>query len=139
MSLVELLDVDKDLKKIKVSGIDLVDGTPLLDIKPYIYEYDSILSRQPSWVTKSMEPPLEVSWHPETLTIKNKIPKDLQLLIEESLAFDIRNQTDKEKPNKLFKVLIGDWDISFTSYSGQLEIVNLAPLSSHLNSIGRRT
>lgn len=28
-------------RSVKLSGVDLVDGTPVLDIKPYVPEYDS--------------------------------------------------------------------------------------------------
>jgi tRNA-Thr(GGU) m(6)t(6)A37 methyltransferase TsaA len=38
---------------LKVMGLDAVDGTPVLDIKPYIPGYDSPTKAQtPSWVTK---------------------------------------------------------------------------------------
>jgi len=38
MSLVELVNVEKNYVTIK--GVDIVDGTPLLDIKPYIPQFD---------------------------------------------------------------------------------------------------
>ena len=38
MSLVELVNVEKNCVTIK--GVDIVDGTPLLDIKPYIPQFD---------------------------------------------------------------------------------------------------
>jgi len=35
-----------------LSGIDLIDGTPVLDIKPYIPDYDSVTdAKVPSWMT----------------------------------------------------------------------------------------
>ena len=38
---------------IKVSGLDAIDGTPVLDIKPYIPGYDSPTeAKTPSWVTR---------------------------------------------------------------------------------------
>jgi tRNA (adenine37-N6)-methyltransferase len=33
-----------------VSGIDVLDGTPLLDIKPYIHRFDAIDSANDGWV-----------------------------------------------------------------------------------------
>lgn len=35
-----------------VNGIDLLDGTPVLDIKPYIPAFDSIPAAVSGWVTK---------------------------------------------------------------------------------------
>ena len=37
---------------LKVKGLDAIDGTPLIDIKPYRPGYDSVAdARVPSWVT----------------------------------------------------------------------------------------
>ena len=37
---------------LKVEGLDALDGTPVLDIKPYIPRYDSVAnSKVPPWVT----------------------------------------------------------------------------------------
>ena len=40
LSIVELVDVKRNIVTIK--GIDILDGTPLLDIKPYIENFDKI-------------------------------------------------------------------------------------------------
>jgi len=38
---------------LKVEGLDAIDGTPIIDIKPYIPEYDSPANAKvPPWVTK---------------------------------------------------------------------------------------
>ena len=38
-----------------LSGVDLLDGTPVLDIKPYIPEYDSVPEATvPNWVDEPM-------------------------------------------------------------------------------------
>ena len=39
--------------KIKVKGLDVLDGTPILDIKPYWPQYDKVIKEKiPSWVNK---------------------------------------------------------------------------------------
>jgi len=39
--------------KIKVKGLDVLDGTPILDIKPYWPQYDKVVKEKiPSWVNK---------------------------------------------------------------------------------------
>jgi tRNA-Thr(GGU) m(6)t(6)A37 methyltransferase TsaA len=38
---------------LKVKGLDAIDGTPVIDIKPYIPGYDSVRkAKAPSWVDK---------------------------------------------------------------------------------------
>ena len=47
-TVVELLEIDGD--EIDVRGLDLVVGTPILDVKPYIAFYDSFHDAQiPAW------------------------------------------------------------------------------------------
>jgi tRNA-Thr(GGU) m(6)t(6)A37 methyltransferase TsaA len=41
---------------LKVQGLDAIDGTPVLDIKPYFPQYDNIPdSSTPEWVNRLME------------------------------------------------------------------------------------
>jgi tRNA-Thr(GGU) m(6)t(6)A37 methyltransferase TsaA len=38
---------------LKVRGLDAIDGSPVLDIKPYIPGYDSVKgARVPAWMTR---------------------------------------------------------------------------------------
>jgi len=51
MSVVEMLDFSADNGKIVVKGLDALDGTPIIDIKPYIPNFDSCHEAQtPDWV-----------------------------------------------------------------------------------------
>lgn len=47
MSAVRLLRVHEDC--LEVADIDVIDGTPLLDIKPYVPEFDSYPSSKAGW------------------------------------------------------------------------------------------
>ena len=39
--------------KIKVKGLDILDGTPILDVKPYWPQYDKVVREKiPRWVNK---------------------------------------------------------------------------------------
>ena len=42
--------------RIDVSGLDLLDGTPVLDLKPYIPAYDSFPDARAGWVDALVEP-----------------------------------------------------------------------------------
>jgi tRNA-Thr(GGU) m(6)t(6)A37 methyltransferase TsaA len=41
--------------KIFIEGIDVLDGTPLLDIKPYIKEFDAVKESTSGWLQASAE------------------------------------------------------------------------------------
>ena len=49
VSVVPLVGIDKG--RLRVRGLDAIDGTPVLDVKPYIPYYDSVPSaRVPAWI-----------------------------------------------------------------------------------------
>jgi tRNA (adenine37-N6)-methyltransferase len=47
LSVVRLLERQDNV--LLVSGIDVMDGTPLLDIKPYMPRYDAVESASMGW------------------------------------------------------------------------------------------
>ncbi len=51
LSVVKLLRVDGN--RVKTTGLDVFDGTPLLDIKPYIKDLDSKADANYGWVEKT--------------------------------------------------------------------------------------
>lgn len=53
MTAVEILSVTEDTLTVK--GLDAVDGTPVLDIKPYFPVYDKRDAKVPEWVNRLME------------------------------------------------------------------------------------
>ncbi|MBQ9887597.1 MAG: tRNA (N6-threonylcarbamoyladenosine(37)-N6)-methyltransferase TrmO [Lachnospiraceae bacterium] len=53
MTSVQIVSVDE--KSITVKGLDAIDGTPVLDIKPYYPVYDKKDAVVPEWVTRLME------------------------------------------------------------------------------------
>ena len=51
ISTTEIISVKDNI--IKVKGLDVIDNTPILDIKPYTPQYDSALNAKvPEWVDK---------------------------------------------------------------------------------------
>lgn len=51
LSVVKLKNVNGN--KITVEGIDVLDGTPLLDIKPYIEKFDAVTESTSGWMQAS--------------------------------------------------------------------------------------
>ena len=49
LAVVELLECDREAGTLTVMGIDCLDRTPLLDIKPYFASTDSIAEAQVGW------------------------------------------------------------------------------------------
>ncbi|KAK4604964.1 hypothetical protein RGQ29_013150 [Quercus rubra] len=96
-----------------LSGVDLVDGTPVLDIKPYLPYCDSIEgARVPKWVSEdNLLAVASVSFSedfPYTLaecwvkTEKKSLyasPDEFQSLIKQVLSWDIRSLAQRNRPH----------------------------------------
>lgn len=99
LSRVKLDRVDYETKTLYLSGIDLLEGTEILDVKPY-HPADSLDSPAiPTWMQQAPHHPLEVTWSPAALQqLENALPKlefydnlvDVQEAIGQSLAGDPR-------------------------------------------------
>lgn len=54
MSCVRLVSIEETM--LHVSEIDILDGTPLLDIKPYVPDYDAYPDSQAGWLDHAPKP-----------------------------------------------------------------------------------
>jgi len=53
LSIVRLTSITENL--IEFTGADMIDGTPLLDIKPYVEQFDHVSEPTSGWVKASLE------------------------------------------------------------------------------------
>ena len=53
ISVVRLLTVAGAV--LEIAGLDLVDGTPVLDVKPYVPEFDSVSAERTGWLTDAAQ------------------------------------------------------------------------------------
>lgn len=108
-----------------LSGIDLVHGTPILDVKPYIPRYDSLPdARAPDWINVD-QPPLAVVFTPEADEGFRALEKELRFFkrweevrqtAAETLSQDIRAQYLKteEREGALLGVCIDTLNILYS-------------------------
>lgn len=46
----------RDKNRLVVQGLDAIDGTPVVDVKPYVPNYDTVVTpRVPEWVARLMQ------------------------------------------------------------------------------------
>jgi tRNA (adenine37-N6)-methyltransferase len=46
----------RDKNRLVVQGLDAIDGTPVVDVKPYVPNYDTVVKpRVPEWVARLMQ------------------------------------------------------------------------------------
>ena len=53
LSVVRLVDIEKN--RLSIRNVDIVDGTPLLDIKPYVPEFDNQKAEKIGWLSDKID------------------------------------------------------------------------------------
>jgi len=116
-------------RKVFVSGHDLLEGSLILDIKPYIPYADSFPEAKTGWLKK--EAGFTVFFQGETLTmlewLKSKTQIDFKQIIENQLAYEPTNSKTKrvKKTDKGFVFSIRTWRFEFVLKGGVVSITSV--------------
>ena len=114
------VEVDPQLGPVlHVSGADMMDGTPIYDIKPYIAYTDSHPEAVSAFASKPAEYLLEVDF-PEALL--NKVQPDLRESLIEVLAHDPRPQYHDD-PERVYGMAFGGLEVRFRVEKTRLIVV----------------
>lgn len=113
LSVVKFEKIDYLEKEIRleVSGVDLVDGTPIFDIKPYVPYSDRIDAKSPF----EKQETLAVVWNCEKVSEWS--------LIEKVIALDPRPQHDKDSTEE-YGVSVAGFNVRFRFLVSHFEIVS---------------
>ncbi|WP_280553158.1 tRNA (N6-threonylcarbamoyladenosine(37)-N6)-methyltransferase TrmO [Halomonas sp. 25-S5] len=135
LSLVELVDIDTTRGvRLRLRGADLVDGTPVLDIKPYLPWAEA---RPEAHAGFAPEPPptLAVSLSPEAEAVLAERPDGdaLSELIRQVLAQDPRPAYRSGAEARVYGVRLRDVDVRFQARidatgETRLEVVQIASI-----------
>ena len=106
---------------IYVSGADLMDGTPIYDIKPYLPYADAHPEARGGFAPAAKET-IRVECAPELL---ESVPERQRAALLGVLAQDPRPQY-QDDPARVYGMSFGGWDVKFRVRSGTLEVVSLA-------------
>jgi hypothetical protein len=118
MSVVEFAAVSYHNKQLSLSvkGIDLLDGTPILDIKPYVPYADNILQASGGMAQYSpdlMDVTFTEQANEQLKKIKHLYPT-LTLIIQEVLSQDPRPAYHKNsQPDKIYGMTLYDLNIQW--------------------------
>ncbi len=124
LSSVKLEKVEIDPKFgpiLHVSGADLMDGTPIYDIKPYIAYTDSHPEAVSGFATTPAEFLLEVVF-PESLL--QKVPESQRKSLTDVLAHDPRPQY-QDDPDRIYGMAFGGMEVKFKVEERLLTVVEV--------------
>lgn len=113
-----------------LSGLDLLDGTPVIDIKPYV-PYADIVSSARNAIADAPPAALPVHWTDEALRQAHahalRLGQPVRELIEQCLAQDPRPAYQKPPPERRYGVRLWDLDVHWHYPSdGEIRVLDLA-------------
>lgn len=123
----EAVHTDKPVH-LKVSGLDLLDGTPIVDIKPYVSYSDSVPDAQSGFAPHAPEHTQEIIFSEETRAIlKTRTnAKADEELIRQVLALDPRPAyKHKQKQQRRYGMLLGDYEVKWEVEGNRTLVVEL--------------
>ncbi|MBE6771273.1 MAG: tRNA (N6-threonylcarbamoyladenosine(37)-N6)-methyltransferase TrmO [Ruminococcaceae bacterium] len=124
LSSVKLLGVEKTENHgyiLRVSGADLLDGTPIYDIKPYLPYVDSHPEASNGFALDEKEGRLYVDFPDNLLEI---IPTEKQAALKAVLAQDPRPQY-QDNPERIYGIEFAGFDVRFTVEKETLKVVEI--------------
>ena len=127
LSCVRLLGTEKTKDHgtvIHVAGADLMDGTPIFDIKPYIPYADSQPDAAGGFTDTAGEYLLKVNFPSPLLS---KLPEDKQEAALAVLSHDPRPSYQR-KPGRIYGITFAGFDIRFTVEENELTVTDVSKL-----------
>lgn len=117
-----------------VEGVDMLNGTPVYDIKPYIGYADSIPNAKSGFASEAPSPSLGLTYENgalASLTNFTRLHPDLPNLIENTLAYDPRPAYKQLKSDsKQYHIRLYDIDITFSIVAQSARVVALDQVKS---------
>ncbi|MGD8366611.1 MAG: tRNA (N6-threonylcarbamoyladenosine(37)-N6)-methyltransferase TrmO [Desulfobacterales bacterium] len=131
MSAVRLEKIDRtgDAYRLRVSGIDLVDGTPVLDIKPYLPYADRIEGAHGAYAGEAPPRSLSVTFSPEARGALERIDavrrRRLTSLIEAVLALDPRPAYRRSDSGRVYGIAVDGIDVRWRVKGTRARVVSI--------------
>ena len=132
LSCVRLLEVKLDQERgpiLLLGGADLVDGTPVYDIKPYVPYADSYPDAAGGFTDEVAWKPLEVDFPPELL---ERVPEEKRAALRGVLAMDPR-PAYQEDPERIYGFAFAGLELRFSVAEGRLRVLSAGPANDRNN------
>ena len=109
---------------LQVRGADLMDGTPILDIKPYLPYTDAHPDAAGGFAAQALQQTVAVDCPPALLA---RLPADRRQALLDVLAQDPRPGYQHE-PGRVYGFPFAGFEVRFTVEDGRLTVVSIEPV-----------
>lgn len=128
LSLVRLEGIDTtavDGPILRLGGLDLIDGTPVFDLKPYL-PYAEAPDEVRAGFAEESPPRLPVVVDPAAQTAFDRLEARARALILEALALDPRPATQRTDPTRVFGADLCGHNIRFAIRAGVCHLTGIS-------------
>ena len=147
LSVVKILEIKGS--ELLVGGVDFIEGTPILDLKPYVPRFDSVLDANEGWLETKPLQKISVEFEEIALskvaeyarTSKYHSPDELKALIQQTLELDPRPNFYKgtlENPDPYmseYGFCLDDFNVVFQMRKG---VAFVTDITSALNPLFKK-
>lgn len=114
-----------------VSGVDLLDQTPIFDIKPYISRYDQMNgSFEPDWIDAKV--PIQLEFSEGFEVSLEKLPpsphvskEEIREMIKECLFFDPRPIPYLKRESETYYLSLHEFDVEILNQGEQFKVIRI--------------
>lgn len=134
LSVVQLLSVKGT--SLKLGGGDFLDGTPVLDIKPYIPYSDCIADAKGAFAAEPPIPANSVEFPPEAearlQSLETNQRPNLRQLISDMLSYNPRPAYQDDDPARVFGTTLFDLEVKWKQAGNKVTVVEVQSMQSRL-------
>lgn len=133
LSLVEIVGLTEN--SVLIANHDLLDGTPVYDVKPYLAQYESIPNAKMGWRQRHQQNPMDVKFDSNIpwrdLGLDGLELEKFKSLISETLAQDPRpliyrdSQAEQKDYRTEHVVHLHDWDVFFQLFQDEKAFIKV--------------
>ncbi len=120
--------------RLQISGIDLLDGTPIVDIKPYVPYADAVPAAINTLASASPELS-QVKFSAEALTAalahSQRLAQPVKELVEQMLAQDPKPAYQKPDPERIYGVKIWDLEVKWFYPDATKKLITILSISRY--------
>lgn len=129
----KVISTEEDGPALSLGGVDLIDGTPVYDIKPYLPYADAIPDASSGFANAEITR-LQVIVSDSSATTFQSLAPHVQSIIRETLSLDPRPPASPADPQRIHGMLLSGYNIRFRITADTCEIVDINPLPTNPHS-----
>lgn len=131
-SCVKLLRVSG--KKVFIGKNDLLNGTPILDIKPYLTYADAFPESKQGWIENAPVNSYPINWSSHALQQAAFIEENQKIPLIDTVVMRLQNNPYPFKNHRIKKIKENTYELAFKTWRLHYQVENQTVIINHIES-----